>query len=106
MEDIAGSAVAGLIAAVAATIILGVAKWVYQKHLQQLDINQIHEVLTDGRRRVLEAKKTFNHDMNATLPGDMLRAAKYNHDQAVKGCLGPYDIEPVLRQKEGDIRRA
>ena len=78
MEDIAGSAVAGLIAAVAATIILGVAKWVYQKHLQHLDINQIHEVLTDGRRRVLEAKKTFNHDMNATLPGDMLRAAKYN----------------------------
>ena len=78
MEDIAGSAVAGLIAAVAATIILGVAKWVYQKHLQRLDVKQIQEVLTDGRRRVLEAKKTFNHNMNATLPVDMLRAAKYN----------------------------
>ncbi len=78
MEDIAGSAVAGLIAAVVATIILGVAKWVYQKHLQRLAVKQIQEVLTDGRRRVLEAKETFNHNMDATLPGDMLRAAQYN----------------------------
>ena len=78
MEDIAGSAVAGLITAVVATIILGVAKWVYQKHLQRLAVKQIQEVLTDGRRRVLEAKETFNHNMDATLPGDMLRAAQYN----------------------------
>ena len=78
MEDIAGSAVAGLIAAVAATIILGVAKWVYQTHLQRLDVKQIQEVLTDGRRRVLEAKETFDHNTDATLPGDMLRAAQYN----------------------------
>ena len=78
MEDMAESAVAGLIAALTATSILGVAKWVYQRHLQRLDVKQIQEVLTDGRRRVLEAKEAFNHNMDATLPGDMLRAAQYN----------------------------
>ena len=78
MEDIAGSAVAGLIAAVVATSILGVAKWVYQKHLQRLDVKQIREVLTAGRRRVMESKETFNQNMNATLRSDVLRAAQYN----------------------------
>ena len=38
MEDIAGSAVAGLIAALTATIILGAAKWIHIKHLQLLDV--------------------------------------------------------------------
>ena len=78
MEDIAGSAVAGLIAALTATSILGAAKWIHQKHLHRLDVKQIQEVLTDGRRRVMQAKETFNHSMDATLPGDMLRAAQYN----------------------------
>ena len=58
MEVIAGSAVAGLIAALTATIILGTAKWIYLEHLQRLDVKQIREVLTDGRRRVMESKKT------------------------------------------------
>ena len=71
MEGIAGSAVAGLIAALTATIILGAAKWIYLEHLQRLDVKQIQEVLTDGRRRV-------NRNMNVTLPSDMLRAAQYN----------------------------
>ena len=78
MEVIAGSAVAGLIAALTATIILGAAKWIYLEHLQRLDVKQIQEVLTDGRRRVMESKKSFNRNMNATLSGDMLRAARYN----------------------------
>ena len=69
---------AGLIAALTATTILGAAKWIHLKYLQRLDAKQIREVLTDGRRRVLEAKKTFNRNMNATFPGDMLRAAQYN----------------------------
>ena len=69
---------AGLIAALTATTILGAAKWIHLKYLQRLDVKQLQEVLTDGRRRVLEAKETFNHNMDATLPGDMLRAAQYN----------------------------
>ena len=78
MEVIAGSAVAGLIAALTATIILGTAKWIYLEHLQRLDVKQIREVLTDGRSRVMESKDTFNRNINATVPGDMLRAARYN----------------------------
>ena len=78
MEDIAGSAVAGLIAALTATIILGAAKWIHLKHLQRLDVRQIRGVLTDGRRRVMESKETFNPNMNATISDAVLRAAQYN----------------------------
>ena len=73
MEEITGSAVAGLIAALTATIILGVAKWIQKWHLERLDVRQIQGVLTDGRRRVMESKETFNPGMNATLSGAVLR---------------------------------
>ena len=59
---------AGLIAALTATAILGAAKWIRRNYLQRLDVKQIREVLTTGRKRV----------MDATLPGDVLRAAQYN----------------------------
>ena len=78
MEDIAGSAVAGLIAALTATIILGAAKWIHLKHLQRLDVRQIRGVLTDGRRRVMESKETFNPNMKVTISDALLRAAQYN----------------------------
>ena len=69
---------AGLIAALTATIILGAAKWIRLKYLQRLDVKQIREVLTTGRKRVMESKETFYHGMDATTPGDVLRAARYN----------------------------
>lgn len=78
MEDLAGNAVAGLIAALTATTILGAAKWIYLSHLQRLDIKQIREVVTDGRKRVMESKETFHHGMVATFPSDVLRCAQYN----------------------------
>ena len=78
MPDIAGSAVAGLIAALTATTILGAAKWIHLKYLQRLDVKQIREVLTTGRKRVMESKETFLLGMDATLPGDVLRAAQYH----------------------------
>ncbi|MYK39710.1 MAG: hypothetical protein F4049_05770 [Gemmatimonadetes bacterium] len=77
MEDIAGNAVAGLIAAVTATILLGVAKWIYGKRLQGLDVKQIREVLTEGRRKVLESKETSFPGIG-TVSGDVLRCAQYN----------------------------
>ena len=40
---------AGLIAALTATTILGAAKWIHLKYLQRLDVKQIQEVLT-GRQ--------------------------------------------------------
>ena len=78
MGDIAGNAVAGLIAALTATTIWGAAKWIHLKYLQRLNVKQIREVLTTGRKRVMESKKTFHHGMDTTLPGDVLRAAQYN----------------------------
>ena len=75
MEDLAGNAVAGLIAALTATTILGAAKWIYLKHLQRLDVKQIRAVLTDGRKLVIESKKTFHHGMDTTSSGDVIRCA-------------------------------
>ena len=43
MEDLTGNAVAGLIAALTATIILGAAKWINLKRLQSLDVKQIRK---------------------------------------------------------------
>ena len=78
MEDIAGNAVAGLIAALTATTILGAAKWIHLKRLQSLDVKQIREVLTDGRKKVLESEETSFTNMDATADGDALRCAQYN----------------------------
>ena len=69
---------AGLIAALTATAILVVVKLIHLKYLERLDVKQIREVLTAGRKRVMESKETFRHGMDATLPGDVLRAAQYN----------------------------
>ena len=78
MDGIGGNAVAGLIAALAATTILGVGKWIRLAYLRHLDVKYVREVITDGRRRVMGSKDTFHHGMNATLTADTLRSAQYN----------------------------
>ena len=78
MEDLAGNAVAGLIAALTATIILGAAKWIYLKHLQRLDVKQIRAVLTDGRKRVMESKEAVPLGMGVMFPREMMRCVSYN----------------------------
>ena len=78
MEDIAGNAVAGLVAALTATSILGVAKWIYLKRLEGLDVKQIREVLTEGRKRVLESKETFLSNIGVTVHSEERRSAEYN----------------------------
>ena len=78
MDGIGGNAVAGLIAALAATTILGVGKWIRLAYLRQLDVKYLREVITDGRRRVMGSKDTFNHGMNAPLTTDVLRSGQYN----------------------------
>ena len=77
MKNIAGNALAGLIAALVASLILIVAEWLHQKHLQRLDVKQIREVLTEGRKKVLESKETTFPDIG-TVSGDVLRCAQYN----------------------------
>ena len=77
--DIVSSAVAGLIAALTATIILGIAKWVRQWWVRRQDVSYLRDVLSEGRKRVMEAKDTFHEGMNATSSADVLRAAQYNN---------------------------
>ena len=79
MNEIMPNAVAGFIAAVTATAILGVAKWVHQWWLQRQDAKYLRDILVEGRKRVMEAKDTFHEGMNATSSADVLRAAQYNN---------------------------
>ena len=72
--EIASGAVAGIVAA----IFLTVAKGIHEKYLQRCDVNQVREILTAGRKRVMESEDVFNASMNATLPASTLRCAQYN----------------------------
>ena len=78
LGDMASSAVAGIVAAIVATAILGAAKWIHMKHLQHLNIRQIRQILTAGRERVMASTDEFNPGMDTTLPADALRCAQYN----------------------------
>ena len=78
MEDIAGSAVAGLIAALAATAILGSAKSIRFVCLKHLDKKHIRNLVRQGMRRVLDSRGTFHQGMEVELSADVLRAAQYN----------------------------
>ena len=72
--EIASGAVAGIVAA----IFLTAAKGIHEKYLQRCDVNQVREILTAGRKRVMESEDVFNASMNATLPASPLRCAQYN----------------------------
>ena len=78
LGEMASSAVAGIVAAIVATAILGAAKWIHMKHLQRLDIKQIRQVLTTGRKRVMASADEVNPSMGTSLPADGLRCAQYN----------------------------
>lgn len=79
MESIAQSAIAGLIAALAATAILGVARYLREWLAKRRDIRYIRGLLIEGRKRVLESKDTPNEGMGVVLPASALRAAQYNN---------------------------
>ena len=79
MESMAQSAVAGLIAALTATALLGLARLVRQWWARCQDARYIRKLLMEGMKRVMEAEDTFHQGMNATSSGDALRAAQYNN---------------------------
>ena len=85
MESIALSAVAGLIAALVATGILGLARYLRQRLAKRRDIRYIRRLLIEGRKRVLESKDTPNEGMGVVLPAGALRAAQYNNMLRVVG---------------------
>ena len=78
-SEIGNSAVAGVVAALAATAILGIAKWIRDFCARRRDVAYIREILTDGRKRVYEAKDTFHQGMDTSSEEDYLRAAQYNN---------------------------
>ena len=78
MESIIEGAVAGLIAALTATIILGLSKSIYKYCRERNDVRHIRDVLIEGRRRVMKAKDTYRKDMDARISEGALRAAQYN----------------------------
>ena len=78
MDSLTTSAIAGVIAALTATAILGIANGIWQKRLKRIDRDYIKTVVTEGRKRVLQAEDTFSDGPQVTLPADMLRAAQYN----------------------------
>ena len=79
MESIAQSAVAGLIAALTATALLGLASLVRQRWARCQDVRFIRKLLVGGGKRVMEAEDTCHQGMNTTSSGDALRAAQYNN---------------------------
>ena len=79
MESTIASAVAGLIAALAATAILGLASYLRQWLARRRDVNYIRGLLIQGRSRVMGAEDTYNKDMAARMTAGELRAAQYNN---------------------------
>ena len=79
MSSIAPGAIAGVIAALTATAILGIATYVRRFSARRQDIRAIQEILLVGKKRVLESKDTWNTNMHTKIPGDVLRAAQYNN---------------------------
>lgn len=77
--EIVNSAVAGVIAALTATLILGIARWIIDNRAKRREISILREILTDGRKRVYDARDTFHQAMGVTSPADYLRVAQYNN---------------------------
>ncbi len=78
MESIVQGAVAGLIAALAATTILGLARYVRQWLANRQDVKYIRELLAEGRTHVMEAGDMVFEGMGATASADSIRASQYN----------------------------
>ena len=78
MESIVQGAVAGLIAALAATTILGLARYARQWWANRQDVKYISELLAEGRTHVMEARDMSFDGMGATASADSIRATQYN----------------------------
>ena len=79
MESIASGAVAGLIAALVATAILGFANFVRQWLGRRQDVGLIRDIFIQGRMRVMDAEDTFHEGMGLTMSAGALRAGQYNN---------------------------
>ena len=78
MDQIVPGAVAGVVAGLLTTAILGIARWIRQTRSRRRDIRHIRKVVADARTRVFEAKGFFHRGMRKDVSGDTLRAGQYN----------------------------
>ena len=78
MESIADSAVAGVIAALVATAILGIARYVRRLWGRRQDEKYIRTLLIEGRERVMSARDMYFEGMDASMSAGAIRAAQYN----------------------------
>ena len=79
MESIINSAVAGIIAGLAVTVILGAAGFFRQWRGKRREVKYIRGILITGMERVMGAKDTYHPGMKAWMMADALRAAQYSY---------------------------
>ena len=78
MNSVASSALAGVIAALTATAILGAAKYVRRRAAKREAISHLQDLFTQARRGVMQAEERRHGPMNHRIPADAVRAARYN----------------------------
>ena len=79
MEALWQSAIAGVFAGVAVTLILGLFRFGRRKWARRQDVRYIRALLTEGRIRVMGAKDIHDNQSGQTLSADIVRAGNYNN---------------------------
>ena len=78
MNSIASSALAGVIAALTATAILGAARYIRRRATRRQAIRHLQHLFTQARERVMQAEEKHLESTNQRIPANALRAARYN----------------------------
>ena len=78
LESIVQGVVIGVVAALVATAILGLAGWVRHCLAKRKDVKYIRDLLIQGRRCMMDAKDGFHEGMGVPISSGALRAALYN----------------------------
>lgn len=78
MDGIVEGAIGGAIAGVVAAAILGALGWLHRWQLRRQEVAYIRDVVTQGRKRVLEAKEFTVRRTGKKLPADKVRADDFN----------------------------
>lgn len=76
--DIGESAIAGVSAALTATVILGIARIIHRWQARRRDVNYVRGILSEGEALVFGAEESFSQHANAISTKDAHRAAEYN----------------------------
>ncbi|MCY4486160.1 MAG: hypothetical protein OXF11_03470 [Deltaproteobacteria bacterium] len=78
MNSIASSALAGVIAALTATAILGAASYIRRRAARRQAIRHLQHLFTHAREGVMQAEEERLESTNQRIPANALRAARYN----------------------------